>query len=518
MNSGEKQEKGVEMQMHWVEQLAEKVKERYSPPYIVSGGMTTSGPTHFGTVCEFLFPGTVQKVLKKQGYDTKFYFIADILDAFDSVPMSMEQYKEVLEPHLGKPLCNVPDPTGKSKSFGDHYLDEAREIMKTMNLDVNLIRINEYYEQGKFDEHALFFIKNEKLAKEIIEETSGRKLSNEFSVLMPICEQCGKIATTRVLSLSENEYEYICDKDVKYTRGCGYKGKSKIENHKYKLLWRIHWPSWHRILKTNLEGAGIDHHTKGGSYDTLKEIYLKMFKEEPPIAYRFGFILFQGRKYSKSKGTGMGIAELSKLIPPQMIAYSLLKPDLTENIDIVPTKENLMRLYDEFEKIGKISEETSEVELEKIDRATQKKIQSYRLCPNGVKWKKSFGDILLAYQVYKDWKKVQEIMEDVEGVEYLKKYIENWVDMDFVPEQYEFRYIGQKTNDNDVRELIKNLKQGMGAIEIHNEIFEYSKKKNIEPEEMFRKMYTALIGKEKGPRLGNLLFALGVERVKKDLL
>ena len=55
------------MRLHWAEQLAEEVKKRYKPPFIITGGMTTSGPTHFGTVCEFLFPGTIARILKKQG-------------------------------------------------------------------------------------------------------------------------------------------------------------------------------------------------------------------------------------------------------------------------------------------------------------------------------------------------------------------------------------------------------------------------------------------------------------------
>jgi len=507
------------IQKHWAEKLADKIEERYTPPFIVSGGMTTSGPTHFGTVCEFLFPGTVQKILKNRGEKTTFYFIADLLDAFDSVPSSMKKYGDVLNGQLGKPLCNVIDPTAETKSFGDYFLNEATTIMKKMNLDVTIIRINEYYEQGKFDEYARLFMRREPELRKIIENTSGRELKKDWSVIMPICEKCGKIATTRVLNHNGEEYEYICDKDVKYVKGCGYQGKAKISDHKYKIVWRLHWPAWHKVFGTNLEGAGIDHHTKGGSYDTLKAVYKEIFNEEPPIAYHFGFILFNGGKYSKSKGTGMGITELSKYIPIQIIEYILLKPDLTENIDIVPTNDNLWKIYGEFERIGKISDETkNEEQLSALDRGIQKKVQAYRLCSESAKWKTSFSDVVLTYLIHQDWDKTSNLLKDLDSVNYLKGYVENWMKNDFVPDQYNFRYLGKKTDDSLVVEFLKDLDIELDATAIHVKVFEFSKSKNLIPKELFKRLYISLIGKEKGPRIGKLIFTLGVEKVKNDLL
>ncbi|MFA5049736.1 MAG: lysine--tRNA ligase [Candidatus Micrarchaeia archaeon] len=509
------------MILHWAEQLAAKITERYQPPYIISGGMTTSGPTHFGTVCEFLFPGTIAKVIEREGKQVKFLFVADIMDAFDKVPIPMEKYNEFLEPHLGKPLCFVPDPTGKSKSFGEHYLDEAIEIMKEFELNIEVIKANEMIENGMYDGDARFFLQNEKVAKKIVAKTSLRTIDGYWSSIMPLCQKCGKIATTRTLSYNKetDEYEYSCDRDIGYTKGCGFCGKNKISDHKYKILWRLDWPARTRFLKTNLEGGGIDHHTRGGSYDTLVGIFREMFKEDPPIGYTWGMLLFEGKKYSKSKGIGMGIVELKELIPMRMIAYMLIKPDLTENIDIVPTKENLLKLYDEFERIGKLSDgiKTNE-ELEKVERPEQKKVQAYRLCPNKTEWNAPFSDVLLTYMIYRDFEKVKEILKDGKGIEYLKPYIKKWVEKDFVPEQYKFSYAGRKTEDEDIKKILNDLEDNMGKDEIQNTIFEYSKRNDISPKEIFQKMYLALIGKERGPKLGNLIYTLGVAKIKKDFL
>ncbi|MFH1784946.1 MAG: lysine--tRNA ligase [Candidatus Micrarchaeota archaeon] len=498
--------------MHWSEWLAERVIQEKKEPYVISGGMTTSGPLHFGTLCEFLFPATIKKMLESKGKKCEFYFVADILDAFDSVPLDMEKYKEQLEPHLGKPLCNVPDPTGKSKSFGDHYLDEAREMVKRFEIDCDIIRINEYYEKGKFDEYARFFLKHENEAKKIIEDTSGKQEKKDWSPIMPICQQCGKIATTRVLSHDGEKYEYVCDKDVKYTKGCGHQGSAAIGDHKYKIVWRLHWPTWKQIFGTSIEGAGVDHHTRGGSEDTCKVVTLDLMKKEYHIPYRYGFILFQGKKYSKSKGTGMGVTEIVKLMPPEIVKYILLRPDLEENTDINPTPENMLKIYDEFQNAAELAKKEGELE-----RSERKKAIAFKLSTNKQNWTVSFLDILLYYQIYGDWDKVGKILEDEKGVEYLRQYIEEWVNRGFMPEEYKFKYQpNAKPATENVKKFFSELSEGMDALAIHNKVFEFAKTNSIEPKQMFAEVYDALISKPKGPRMGKLIAALGIKQIKKD--
>ncbi|MDO8553656.1 MAG: lysine--tRNA ligase [Candidatus Micrarchaeota archaeon] len=514
---------------HWSEQLADQIIAEKKEPYVVSSGMTTSGPAHFGTVCEFLFPFVISKMLKARGKKVEFYLIGDILDAFDKIPIPMEKYRVELEPHLGKPLCDVPDPTGTSKSFGDYFLNEVIELMKKLGVTCNVLRANDMYADGKFDEYAKLYLRNEAQAKEIIERTSGRQLPKDFSVIMPICEKCGKIATTRVtkhdggirkistdLSKGQTDvesYEYSCDKDVKYTKGCNYNGKNKITDHKYKIMWRLHWPAWKQILGTTIEGAGVDHHTKGGSEDTCKIITLELIKKEYHIPYRYGFILLEGKKYSKSKGIGLGISELLTLIPPEILKYLLLRPDLEENIDINPTAENLLRSYEEFQQAGELSKQ----DVDTLDRANRKKAIAFKLSANKIHWNVPFLDVLLYYQIYQNWDKTGEMLNDKEGVNYLKPYVEEWTKRDFMPEDYNFKYQPKKAEGKTVT-YVESLKSEMDALAIHNSVFEFAKANAIEPKEMFRQLYLTLISKEKGPRLGKLIFAIGIDRIKKDLL
>jgi lysyl-tRNA synthetase class 1 len=493
--------------LHWAERLAEEVIKKKNEPYIITGGMTTSGPAHLGTVCEFLFPEMIRRVLEKKGKNVKFYFVADIMDAFDSVPLSLQDKKEFLEPHLGKPLCYVPSPDGKAESYGDYFLWQAKYLMELFGVKAEVVRVNELYEKGVFDGYARMFFERIELVKRIVEKTSGRQLPKDWSPIMPICERCGRIATTRVLSYNSTngEYEYSCDKDVGYTKGCGYKGKAKLSDHRYKLQWRLHWPSWQEHFKTSIEGGGVDHFTKGGSWDTAKEIHRQVFGKEPPIGYKYGFILFEGKKYSKSKGIGMGMMEIVKLVPPEVIAYTLVKFDLEENIDFVPSKENVLKMIEDYEYASEIENP--------IERADIKKKKSYELSGKRM-WKAKFRDVLLYYQVYRDWKKVERFLGDVG---YVKPFIEEWIAKDFVPETYDFAYRPRKASGK-VREFFEGLKEGMKDVEIHNAIYEFSRKNGIEPPEFFKQIYETLIGKERGPKAGRLIEILGVERVKKDVL
>ena len=101
----------AEKPAHWTERIAQEILSKKKEPYVISAGATTSGPAHLGTVCEFLYPWAIKKTLEKKGKEAKVVFVFDILDAFDSIPKAVEEHKEILEPHLGKPLVHVPTPT-----------------------------------------------------------------------------------------------------------------------------------------------------------------------------------------------------------------------------------------------------------------------------------------------------------------------------------------------------------------------------------------------------------------------
>ena len=509
------------MIIHWVTKLADKIVKERGYKVTVASGITTSGPPHLGTVCEFLYPWALVKELKRRGVETYFIFVGDIMDAFDNIPSTLKKYERELKQHLGKPLCRVPDPYGCHGSYGEHFLSEVEKVMKEFNVALDeIVGSNTLYERGYYDKYLKLFIEKFDYVKRILEETSLRKLPENWKdIVLPICKKCGKIATTRVLEFDtkNNRIRYVCDKDIGYTKGCGYKGYVTIDSHEWKLAWRLDWPSRQDFLKVDVEGAGVDHHTRGGSWDTAVAIHEKVFGKKPPIGFKYGFILIHGRKMSKSKGLG-DLKYVLSLVPPEILKYFLFKGSLEENKNFKDDARFLLRLYEEFKQVGLLIERRVEVK----DPALAKKVYAYTLATDVSKavFHISFADILVLYQIYKNWEHVKRRLGYPEEVERLSKYIRNWINLGIVPKEYliEFKPTPIKEYREVVKEFAQALNPNMRDVDVHNLVYEVARKFNVNPKDLFKILYTALLGQPRGPRLGRLIVALGIEKVKETLL
>ncbi|MCX8166770.1 MAG: lysine--tRNA ligase [Candidatus Micrarchaeota archaeon] len=504
---------------HWVEDIAEEMLSKKKEPYVINSGMTTSGNPHLGTVCEFLYPSVIYSYLKAQNKKVNFYFEIDIMDAFDSIPENLKHFKTILEPHLGKPLCFVPDPFDTSNSYGEHFLNEALEIIKELDIEMpQIFKAQDLYAKGYYDKYVFIYFNNLDKVKEIVENSSMRKLPDDWSPIMPICDRCGKIATTRVTTFSSEDgyYEYVCDKDIKYTKGCNNSSSGYIKEHNYKITWRLDWPARQHFLNVSIEGAGVDHMTKGGSWDTAKLIHEKIFNSDPPVAYRYGFIMLEGKKYSKSKGKGFTVKELLEIIPPQILKYALLKPDIQENIEFKDTNYFFLTLIEDYIKSLELLDavEKKELAYENLKRNQQKNVAAVKISGKFY-YKYSLQELFIYKSLYKDWKIIEQITNPIE--EKLKFYVDSWSQKNLIPEEYFFEYKPSSNPHLLVKEFFANISESADALEIHNKVFEFSKSKNIQPNEMFKLLYNDLIGKDKGPKLGKLVFAIGIKKIKKDL-
>ncbi len=499
--------------LHWSELIAREVVTQKPEPYVLMSGITTSGPLHPGTLCEFLFADAVSKSIGKQAGACDFLFVADILDAFDSVPEPFKRHEKELTPHLGKPLVHVPDPEGCHPSFGEHFLAEAEEAMKKFGVEPQILKASGNYAAGKYDSHAMKYAEAKDEVKKIVQESSGRKeMPEHWHPIMPICKKCGKVATTRVLSYADGEYEYACDQDVKYTGGCGYRGKAKISGHEYKLLFRLDWAARHQIWNVSVEGGSVDHHTKGGTLQTVAAIEREFLKSQPPIFFKFGFLKYKGKKYSKSKGIGHTVAELLRVLPLPVLEYALYRPDIQEDKELVLEEKTLLPLVSDFEHAASLD---PEAELSRPDR---KKAISFSLT-QGKPWGAPLLDILINYSLQKDWKKVGRLVEDPKGVAYLAPFVDQWFERGWIPDKYVFELRGAPhENESEVRDFAEKLEPSMSADEIQALIYDVAKGNTVAPASLFKAVYLALIGKEKGPRLGPFIKIIGVEEAKKLLL
>lgn len=502
---------------HWSEVIAEEIIEKKEEPFVVASGITTSGPTHMGTACEFLYPSALVRYLEDERHKTEFIFIGDLMDAFDSIPQTLHKFT-FLKEHLGKPLYEVPDPYGCCKSYGDHFLNEAKSLMEKFEVYPKILKTNELYRAGRYDPYARLFHEKNRLVKRIAKRVAKLSdipgLPNWVDIVMPICESCGKIATTAVEYIDGDIIRYSCSRDVGYTKGCGYKGEMKISDHRYKLFWRLDWPSRQDFLNVSTELAGVDHHTRGGSWETAVAIHREVLNKEPPIGHKYGFVLLHGKKYSKSKGMGLSVQEIVELVPPMLIKYALFKTNIEEYKEFDPSGHKLIRLYDEYLRAAGLHESG-----ERLRRAEEKMALAYRLSTNRRRWKADFTETLTYYQIYRDWNKVAEKVRDKEGVEYLKKYIESWISQKYLPEEFVFTFKPKKIRayNSELADFASSLTESMKAEDVHNLVYTIAKRRGIRASSLFKAIYLTLIAKNHGPRLGRLIVAIGIDKVKKIL-
>ncbi len=490
--------------MHWSEIIAKKIADKREPPYIVAAGVTPSGPVHPGTLCEFLYAYAISKQLEKYG-ETKYYFISDDLDDFDSIPEPMKGYEEQLKDELGKPLVYTLDPKGCHVSFGDHFIDEIQRIMKKFGVKTEFLRASEMYREGKYDAFAISMCENAEKVKEIVRVSSLKDSMREgWFPIVPMCPKCFNLSKNRVLEYREGgEYRMKCVK-------CGYEGWDNIENHRYKLLFRLDWPTRQKFLEVDVEGGSVDHHTRGGTISTAQAIHREYYKEEPPLTYKFGLLKYKGKKYSKSKGIGHTVEELLELLPVEVIKYMLYKPDIQEDKELVIDRDTLFRIFEDYKRASEINKDAEE-----ISRADRKRAIAFELCEAEYVWKFDLPDMILYYNIYRDWNKVGELLNDPKGVEILRPYAERWYERELIPDRYMFKIELVKSDDPIIEEFVRGLREDMDAQAVHNYIFEFARSKELETKVMFKKLYNWIIKKDMGPRMGKLIYAIGIENIKK---
>lgn len=491
--------------MHWSEIIAKNISDEREPPFIVAAGITPSGPVHPGTLCEFLYAHAISEQLKKYG-KTEYVFVSDNFDDLDSVPEPMREHAETINEDMGMPLSLARDPVGCHKSFAEHFIAETLDIMKIFGVKPEFLRASKLYEKGKYDKYAKMLCERRDEVKKVVQESSMRKeMPDDWFPIIPLCGKCGNISKNTVTEYKDGWYRYKC-------RKCGHTGEDRIENHNYKLLFRLDWPTRQKFLDVAVEGGSVDHHTPGGTLSTVCAIHRKIYNEEPPYLYKFGLLKYKGKKYSKSKGIGHKVTELLELAPPELIKYILLRPDIQEDKELVIDKETLFPLLDEFKRIGQMHAEGEVVS----NRADHKKIIAFDLCNVKEIWKADVSDMVLYYNIYRDWGEVKKLTGDPEGVGYLEPYLKVWIERGLVPDRYMFEIDTGGEPPRTVKKLIEKLDSKMSADDIHQMIFETAKENSVKPKELFRQIYMWLIGREQGPKAGKLIHAIGVNKLKKE--
>lgn len=516
---------------YWADQL---VAEHPADEIIINDSKTYSGSAHVGSLRGPVIHDVILRAALAAGRRAKFYYGSDDYDALDAVPPSLS--REMYTPYLGKPLSVIPAPDGSDRSYAQYFYDEFMAVQNALGIFPEPYRMSELYKSGRMNGVIRTVLENAAEIRAIYREVSNSERQEDWFSFNPICENCGRIAMTRVYKFDGEKVYYRCEPDaMKYAKGCGYEGAVSPFDGNGKLPWKLEWAARWQVLGVNVEGAGMDHSIEGGARDVAEAIARRVFKSEPPANIPYEFLLLEGGKMSSSKGIGFTAREVSEALPAELLRYLLVRTRPRTAINFNLDKDAVPRLFDEYDTAAEnYFKETNEP-----DEAWQKRIfelsQISRDEPIEPLYRPRFTHVVVVSQIpgvnalkqFEVHKGAPLLPQEVKEITRRIDYVRVWLQR-FAPESAIFEVqdhvpqIARNLNDDQRRFLTQFLdwyrkQEAPSGEEIHKAIYDTAMANNIKAGQGFQVMYMAFLGRTNGPRAGELLAALGYDFVLRRL-
>ncbi|OYT40307.1 MAG: lysine--tRNA ligase [Candidatus Altiarchaeales archaeon ex4484_43] len=502
--------------MHWADIAAEKLIKR-GGKHVIETGTSISGIPHIGNASDVIRGDAIRKALEEKGIKPRFIWISDDSDPFRKIPRGMESLKD----YLGYPVHDIPDLDGCHENFVEHLVEPFLSDLREFGIEPETFSGTELYRKGALYPEIKTAIENSEEIVKILNRFRRDPLPKDFIPWSSICENCGRISTTRAIEWDGNIIRYVCeDTEVSGGRvkGCGFKGENDTRKGYGKLPWRIEWAARWKHFQVTCEPLGKEHATAGGSFWTSKIISRKIFGWEPPLPVIYEFFTLNGEKISSSKGNVITLGDWLKICEPEVLKffmYKRLQKQRDINLRAIP---NLIDEYDEAEKIYfNLMEGTyaakRKYELAQIDEPRLLQVP-FTLCA------------VLAQAVPDlNMKKIEKRLKwhgygnfDLKRLERRIKLAKNWNE-NYGPEYLRFRIIEdseaakirEKLNKKQIlclRKIADELDRELKATELHKRIYEISREVGLEPSRLFEAIYLVLIGKRRGPKAASFILTL----------
>jgi len=492
------------MSIHWADVIAQKLEK--GGPHTIATGITPSGPVHIGNMREVMTAEAVYRALLDRGVNARLIYIADTFDRLRRLyPFLPESFTE----HIGKPLSEIPCPTGCCGSYADHFLNPFLNSMERLGIRPEIFRADVLYKEGKYVGAIKTALSHKDEIARILKEVSGREMPEGWSPFDAICATCGKTNTTKVtgFDLEEETVDYECQ--------CGAKGTASMRGGG-KLVWRVDWPARWPIFNVTIEPFGKDHATAGGSYDTGKRISEEIYGYPAPypIVYEWIHLKGVGAMHS-STGIVVTIQEMLDVVPPEVLRYLIIRNKPEKHIEFDPALP-LLSLVDEYDqRKGDIRA----IELSNISGSGPFEIP--------------FRHMVTAVQIARGddenlFKALQRSGYDVvarrEEILSRARNVQTWLDK-YAPAYVKFQV--QESLPSAVKNLTSEERRGLGllsdqiedktAAEIHDLVYAVAKDLGIDSKTFFQAIYLAFIGERQGPKVGWFLASLERDFVKTRL-
>ena len=491
----------------WADQIADKIiKEKGDKEeYVCASGITPSGTVHIGNFREVITTELVVRALRDRGKKVRFIYSWDDYDRFREVPANLEN-AEKYKKYIGRPLSEVPSPSGKkSESYAQYFEKQFEKALKKVYVWPEFIRQNEMNKKCKYAGLIKLAIEKRKEIMKILNKYRKEPLKKDWMPISVYCEKCKK-DFTQVLKVDGYVVEYECK--------CGF--KDKIDFRKkgiVKVLWRVDWPMRWKYEQVDFEPGGKDHSAYGGSFMTAKEIIKQIFDYEIPLYIMYEWVKIKGgQAFSSSTGNAINIDDVEEIYEPEVLRYLFVGTRPNKGFQI-SFDNDVIKLYEDFDAL-------EEKYYSKKANPQEKRI--YELSKIDVEKKKpareSFRHLITLVQIGKANKLKGHSKVRAEKVK-------NWLDK-YAGDDMKFE-VQEKINvklDKDEKVVLKNMLEILGKKDatknekkLTQELYEIPKRHDMAAPDFFRTVYRVIINKEKGPRLAVFIIGVGKEKVIKLL-
>jgi lysyl-tRNA synthetase, class I len=497
----------------------------------VESGLGASGIPHIGSMADAVRAYGIALALQNFGFKSELVAYSDDMDGLRRIPQSLPHW---LQDHIAKPVSTIPDPFGGChSSYGMHMSSLLLEGLDKAGIKYRFQSGSEAYKQGTLAKQIDTILKNKSNIGRKIAEFVGQDKYTEVLPYFPICNNCGRLYTAVAQEYLPNERRvaYVClgsrigKEEIK---GCGNKGEADITRGEGKLAWKVEFAARWQALDIRFEAYGKDIMDSVRVNDWIAD---EILGYPHPLHVKYEMFLDKaGKKISKSSGNVLTPQMWLQYGTPESILLLLFKRIAGTRhvgLDDVPA---LMDEYDYYEDVyfGKISEDNpaklTKIKgiYEYINKLNPPKqpdthipyrfiAQQASIFPpdNSDRDEKVFNR-LIKYGMVRE-KKSERVMHKI-------RLASNWGD-DNMEKDEKFEIRLSDLHRKAVQELIEAITPFAGlpdspdnAKNLQSNVFSIARANGIEPREFFALLYRMFLNTDRGPRIGNYLLDLGIER------
>ncbi len=523
----------------WAESAASEVLKRNKKNYVCQGMWTPSGFFHIGNSRPEIFtPYSVKRALEDKGVKVSQNFIIDDFDAVKKIPPPLGIKKSDEKNFLGVPCALAPSPIKGFNSWADAFVSDVVSVIEKFGVDLNIVSAFQTYKSGKFNSLISESLDKSEKIVEVWNRVAGADKKSSFLPVQVFCDSCGKIYFTDALSWDGKEVEYSCS-------ACGHNGKKSPFDGNGKLHWRVHWVAHWLLHKVDFESGGKDHFSKGSSVDVGHAMIREVFGTPPPYQLPTEFIQIGGRKMAGSVGNVTTLSDWVEVAPPEAFRFLNFNYRPNKVIDFDLSGNSFVLLMGRFERAERIFYGLESAQTDKLSEKIKLDFEFSAISklPKKMPVKLSYSFAIQLAQLVdfvNDFESLEKILIESKYISkklsgYEKElfletlgFAKTWVEK-YAPPEFKLGFLEEFDKklllgvDSEIISLFTELSKKIEPLDspdlIQTAVFETAKSAGVSPGNLFKALYLILVGKERGPKIGTLVFALGkekcIERIKE---